>query len=94
MSAETVRAAYLWARRGPDAGAIPMDAILADALRDAEARAMKLEFEQANHCITAERHGDGVRAYRTNYDDNDPRHKYTPADWKRAADKRLRGENE
>lgn len=44
MKAETVRAAYLWARRGPDAGAIPMDGILADALRDAEARADYSEY--------------------------------------------------
>jgi len=66
--------------------------ILADALRDAVAEADKREFEATNHCITAERIRDGVKVYRTNFEDDDPRHKWQFSDWQVAAHERLMGE--
>lgn len=66
--------------------------VLADALQQAVAENLKMKFEATNHCITAERKGDGVTAYRTNFDDNDPRHEYSKADWLAEADKLLRGQ--
>ena len=65
---------------------------IADALQQQVADKLRLEFELYNHCITAERKGDGVTAYRTNFDDDDPRHDWTDADWLAAAKKELERE--
>lgn len=75
---------YLWG-----SGTADQLLLAADALRKQTARAMKAEFEVSNHCITAERVNEGVRAYRTNFDDNDPRHDWTPEQWAEAADREL-----
>jgi len=64
----------------------------AQAFRDTLAELLKREFEATNHCITAEKKGDGVTAYRTNFDDVDPRHDWQFADWQAEAHRILTGE--
>ena len=82
--AETVRA-YIDAIN--DATYHNQRRVLADALRDAEARADKAEFHQ-NHSL------DAMYCLCREAEAEDERHNWTDADWQRAADKKLRGENE
>lgn len=80
--------AYSWAIEHV-AGTWNYVAVVRDALRRHIAAEMRLAFEATNHCITAEAVRGGVRAYRTNYDESDPRHNFTDADWERAAHEAL-----
>lgn len=63
--------------------------LLKTALRHHVAAEMRLEFEATNHCLTAEVVIGGVTTYRANYNDDDPRHNFTDADWDKAAHEAL-----
>ncbi len=66
--------------------------VLADHCRDERPKRLKTEWHANNHCITAERKGDGVAVYRTNFDDNDSRYNWTFANWQALAHRQLMGE--
>jgi len=82
--------AYQFALKQDDVSRAPWG-ILARGLRDERAGRLELEWKANNHCITAEKVRDGVKAYRTNYDDNDPRHKWQFSDWQSLANDQLLG---
>lgn len=81
ISPDLKQAYAFWAQGSSRSSSSWSARILAEGLRDVLAELLEAKFKANNHCITAERKGDGVTAYRTNFDDNDPRYSWQRADW-------------